>query len=193
MSNSGAGFPVVLSAPSGGGKDSVAAGLAAAVPFLRKSRSTTTRAPRSGEVEGREYEFVSGEEFDRRREAGAFAEWAEVHGARYGTASAFLHATCAAGACPLLVIDVQGGMAIRRAHPDAVQIFLMPHALPEIERRLRARGTENEAGLARRLANARGEIAAALDYDYHVVNESIDLATGQVAHVIMSEREARTK
>ncbi len=187
------GFPVVLSAPSGGGKDSVAAGLAAAVPFLRKSCSTTTRAPRSGEVGGREYEFVTDAEFDRRRDSGGFAEWAEVHGARYGTASAFLRATCAAGECPLLVIDVQGGMAIRRAWPEALQIFLMPHALPEIERRLRARGTENEAGLARRLANARGEIAAALAYDYHVVNESIDLATRQVAQVIMSEREARSR
>ncbi len=185
------GFPVVLSAPSGGGKDTVAAALLREVPELVKSRSTTTRAPRPGEADGREYEFITREAFDRRVGEGAFAEWAEVHANRYGTDKGFVRETCAAGRCPLLLIDVQGGAAMKAFDPRTLLVFLMPHALEELERRLKARETDTPEALETRLGNARREIAAALGYDYTIVNQELGPAIGQVRQVIQRELELR--
>lgn len=182
---------MVLSAPSGGGKDTVAAALLRQLPELAKSRSTTTRAPRPGELDARAYEFISRGEFDRRREAGGFAEWAEVHANAYGTDKAFVHETCAEGKSPLLLIDVQGGMSMRAFEPRTLLIFLMPHSLEELERRLKARETETAQALETRLGNARREIAAALQYDYTIVNQELGLAIDQVRQVIQRERSIR--
>ena len=179
------GFPVVLSAPSGGGKSTIAARLVAALPFLRRSRSVTTRPPRAGEAAGVDYDFVSPDEFARRRAAGAFAEWAEVHGHAYGTEKAFMDAEGAAGRCPLLVIDVQGGRAIKAYDPGALLLFLMPHSLTELEARLRARSTESAEAVERRLRNARKEIAEAHAYDYIVINDRLDDACEQARGLIL--------
>jgi len=186
------GFPVVLSSPSGGGKTTIAEGLLAALPWLRKSRSTTTRSPRPGERDGVDYEFVTPEEFERRKVAGEFAEWAEVHGHSYGPSKAFVEETCAAGLCPLLVIDVQGGRSIRLAYPDALLVFLMPPSLDELERRLRGRKSEPDAHLEARLRKAPEEIAAGREYDYIVLNESLGLAIEQVGAILSRERDTRS-
>lgn len=182
----GTGFPIVLSAPSGGGKSTVAGALVASLAYVRRSRSVTTRPPRPGETAGADYEHVTPEAFARMRESAAFAEWAEVHGHAYGTTRAFVDGECAAGRCPLLVIDVQGGLAMKRADARALLLFLMPHSLEVLEARLRERRTESPEALATRLRNARGEIAEAVKYDYIVVNESLDLSCRQAERVIAS-------
>lgn len=176
----------MLSAPSGGGKNTIAAALMRICPFLEKSRSVTTRPLRGSEQAGRDYEFVSPAEFDRMEKAGEFAESARVHGHAYGTPKRFLEEACSMGKCPLLVIDVQGGVAIKKHEPAAVLFFLMPHSLEEIERRLRERGTESEEQIGLRLANARQEIRAALDYDYLILNREVDLAARQICEMLVT-------
>ena len=132
-----------------------------------------------------DYDFVSQAEFVGMREAGAFAEWAEVHGHCYGTTKSFVAGECAVGRCPLLVIDVQGGRAMKAYDPRTVLVFLMPHSLGEMAERLRARRTESADAIERRLNNARREIAESLQYDYIVTNDELDLACDQVRHVIL--------
>jgi len=180
---------VVLSAPSGGGKRPVAAALVGRLAFVRKSVAVTPRPPRAGETPGRDYDFVNGGEFDKRSAAGEFVESAEVHGHRYATSAAFVAEACAAGACPLLVIDVQGGMAMKRHDPGTALVFLMPPSMDELERRLRERETESEEALEMRLANARREIAEAGKYDYIVINDQLDPAVNQVCFVLTHERK----
>jgi guanylate kinase len=187
------GFPVVLSAPSGGGKSTVAAGLLKALPFLMQSRSVTTRVPRGDEVRGREYDFITVEEFGRLRDSGGLAEWAGVHGHFYGTPRAFLDAEFAAGRCPLLVIDVQGGLQIRRSVPGSVLLFLMPHDLAVTRKRLEERMTDQPGDIEMRLANALKEIAAAAEYDYHIVNESLSAAVGAAVRVIQEEYDRKSQ
>lgn len=179
---------MVLSSPSGGGKTTVALALARELPFLKLSRSLTTRAPRGSEQSGRDYDYITDAEFDRIRDAGGFAEWAQVHGHRYGTPAAFVRETCATGDCPLLVIDVEGGKAIKRFDPRTALIFLMPPSLDELKARLRARHTESPADLNIRLNNAAREIAESAKYDYIITNEQLDLAVSQVRRVLLRLR-----
>src|SRR5205823_6512276 len=134
-----------------------------------------------GEVDGRDYRFVSPHEFDTLVQDGAFLEWAEVFGHRYGTLGGPIADDLEAGRDVILEIDVQGAEAIRRALPDAVLIFLQPPSEDELARRLRTRRTESEADLARRLAGARGEMAAAPRFDFIVVNDQVDRAAAEVA------------
>lgn len=187
---SGAGyrrFVVVISGPSGVGKSSFVDGLLRSPLELVYSVSATTRPRRPHEEEGRDYRFLTREEFRRRVAEGAFVEWAEVHGELYGTLRSEVDATLASGRNVLLDIDVQGGRAVRRVYADAVLIFVLPPSMEALESRLRGRGTDSEERIRVRLENARREIELMPEYDYAVVNDDLEVAKQQVHAIIASE------
>ncbi len=163
----------VLSGPSGVGKSTVIAELRKLCPDIWISVSVTTRRPRPGEVDGREYYFVDDSEFDRLVAGGALLEWARFSGYRYGTPRAPLNEKLEAGVACLLEIDVAGARQVRRAAPDARLVFLAPPSWDELVRRLTGRGTEPPEVLARRLAAAEDELAAAAEFDVTLVNTSV--------------------
>lgn len=148
----------------------------------------TTRAPRPDERDGIDYRFVSDEEFDRLVAGGELLEWAPVVGHRSGTPARPVEEALAAGRDVVLEIDVQGARQVRERAPDAVLIFLAPPSMEELERRLRSRGTEDEARLALRLATARAEMAQRPWFDHVVVNDRLDQATAQVEAIIQESR-----
>jgi guanylate kinase len=163
----------VLSGPSGVGKSTVVAELRKICPDIWISVSVTTRRPRPGEVDGREYYFVDDSEFDRLVAGGALLEWAQFAGHRYGTPRAPLNEKLEAGVACLLEIDVAGARQVRLAAPDARLVFLAPPSWDELVRRLTGRGTEGPEVLARRLAAAEDELAAAAEFDIALVNTSV--------------------
>ena len=181
------GFPFVVSGPSGVGKTSVYKSLLQhdGVAF---SVSATTRAKRAGEEHGREYLFYGDEEFRRMLAAGEFVEHAEVHGKLYGTPRAPLDAWIAEGKTVLLDVDVQGGVALRAAYPDGVFVFILPPSMEELRRRLEGRGSDSPEVVARRLANAPGEIAHYPHYDYAVVNDDLSRAQAELNAILTAER-----
>jgi guanylate kinase len=166
------------------GKGTVVRALLAARPELAFSVSSTTRSPRPGEVEGRHYHFVTDEEFDVLERAGGFLETAQVFGRRYGTPAAGVDEARESGGDVLLEVDVQGARSVRQRVPDAVLIFLRPPSQEELERRLRARGTEEGEALERRLAGARREMAEAAWFDHVVVNDRVDEAVEEVLAIM---------
>jgi len=182
----------VLSAPSGAGKTSIARKLRALHPELRESISYTTRRPRPGEVDGRDYHFVSDEEFDRMIAEGLFAEWAHVYGHRSGTGRLDLERLRADGGDVLLDVDTQGGASIKRMFPEAHLIFVLPPSLEELEKRLIGRGTESPELLERRLEEAGLEFARVEEYDFAVVNDDLDAAVEKVSAVIVAMRCRRS-
>ena len=157
-------------------------------PDLAFSISCTTRPPRPGEVDGRDYRFVSPDRFQELIDDGAFLEWAEVFGHRYGTLTAPIADALAEGRNALLEIDVQGARSVRSRFPDAVLIFVVPPSasnfLQQLEERLRKRGSESEAEIARRLAAAREEMEESSRFDHVVVNDRVDRAAAEVAAII---------
>ncbi|MGD8395545.1 MAG: guanylate kinase [Candidatus Eiseniibacteriota bacterium] len=179
---------LVVSGPSGAGKTTIVKRLLERDRSVRLSVSVTTRRPRSRERSGREYEFVDRATFERRREAGAFVEWAEVHGQLYGTPRSGLEALRAAGYDALLDVDYQGGLAIQRELSDTVSVFLLPPSMEVLEERLRHRASDDPAEIARRLEVAAREMAHAVHYDYVVINEAIEQAYEQVHAILVSER-----
>lgn len=187
------GLLLVLSAPSGAGKTTLAHRFRAGHPEAVFSVSATTRAPRGEERDGVDYHFVSPERFDALVGQGAFAEWAEVHGQRYGTLRATVEQALAARRIALFDIDVQGGSLIKRAWPaETAAVFILPPDAAELERRLRGRSTDSEAVIQRRLAAARVEVAAGLaGYDYVVVNDELEAALGQLEAIAAHERARR--
>jgi guanylate kinase len=177
---------VVVSGPSGAGKSTVARRLVE-YPGVRArlSVSATTRAPRGGEREGVDYFFVTREQFEAARGRGEFLEWAEVHGHLYGTPIGPIREMMAAGSCPILVIDVQGGLQVRERVPGALLVFVNTPSPAVLEARLRARGTDDEATVRRRLENARREVEVGLrEYPIQVVNEDLDRAVAALVAVL---------
>ncbi len=175
---------LVLAGPSGVGKGTVVAGLRARVPGLWVSVSYTTRPARAGEVEGRDYRFVTRAEFEALRDAGGFVEWFEVYGDLKGTPRGPVEEHLAAGDDVLLEIDVQGALKVRDVFPQAVLVFVKPPSPEELRRRLASRGTESPADLERRLAAAAEEEAQADRFDEVVVNDDVDRAVAQVAGIL---------
>lgn len=183
------GLLFIVSAPSGTGKTTLARRLARAVPELVVSRSYTSRAPRPGEKDGVDYNFVDDERFTALVEAGGFLEWATVFGYRYGTRRLDTERHRRAGRDVVLVIDVQGARQVR-AHAGAIAIFVLPPSIRTLEERLRRRsGAElGEPQLRRRLAMARREVAACAQYDYLVVNDEVDRCVARLRSIVLAER-----
>ena len=180
-------FVVVVSGPSGAGKSSFVKALLDEGPELRYSVSATTRARRSHETDGRDYFFLTREEFTRRADAGEFVEWAHVHGEMYGTLRSQTDEALRQGRNVLLDVDVQGGKSVREAYPDGVFIFVLPPTLEALEARLRGRGTDSEERIRLRLENARREIPMAREYEYAVVNDDLAAASRKVVSIVWAE------
>jgi guanylate kinase len=180
----------VITAPSGAGKSSLIKELLKADPALGLSISYTTRSPRPGEKNGREYHFVDDRTFLAMRERGEFLESAEVHGNRYGTSKKVIHEALERGQDLLLEIDWQGARQVRRLYPDCVGVFILPPSVEELERRMRARGQDSEEVIRRRLDNAREELAHAGEFNYAIINKDFDIARGELAGIIRKERAA---
>ena len=177
----------VISAPSGTGKSTVVAKLRERFPDLGFSISCTTRPRREGEEEGVHYRFIDRGLFERMAAEGEFAEWAEVHGRLYGTPRLPLERMLSEGQDVLLDIDVQGGMAIKRAFPEAVAIFIVPPGMEELERRLTSRGTDSPEQVALRLDNARNEMKFKDRYDRVVVNDTVERAVDELSAIIVGK------
>ena len=184
MSGASAPFPLVLSAPSGAGKTTLANLLRRRNRDVAFSVSATTRPPRPREVDGVSYHFVSRDEFVRMRDAGELIEWAEVHGNFYGTPLANVRAAQARGEHLLLDIDVQGARQIREKVPEAVLVFVLPPSGAALVKRLSGRGTEDPAVLRRRLRNAAMEIHAAPEFDHVIVNDVLMDAVRELEDVL---------
>ncbi len=178
-----AGVALVLCAPSGTGKTTLVRRLAHEFPRFAFSISCTTRSPRPGEVDGRDYLFLSREKFVALREQGHFAEWAEVHGNLYGTPLLAARELLAAGRDLLFDIDVQGAAQLKNTLPQAKFVFLLPPSLAELKARLRGRGSETEESLARRLENAKKELAQASWFDFWIINDDLELAYQELVAV----------
>ncbi len=179
----------IVSGPSGAGKTSICTPALEELEDIHPSVSITTRTARKDEVDGRDYRFVDDAEFDRMLSDGAFAEWAEVHGNRYGTTRETIETALGAGRDLLLDIDVQGAEQVKALYPDAVSVFLLPPSRARLEQRLKGRGTESADALAVRLAAACREIAGFTEYDYLIINEDLSLAVEQFISILRGERQ----
>lgn len=179
---------VVLAAPSGAGKTTLAQTLVERRPDVVFSLSATTRAPRPGERDGVDYVFVDDAGFDGLIERGELLEWATVHGNRYGTLRSGVLAALDAGRHVVLDIDVQGARDVRRTLPDAVLIFVLPPSAEEMKRRLLARGSESEDQLATRMRTARGELDAVAEFDHVIINDEFERAIADIEAILTGGR-----
>lgn len=188
------GLLLVLSSPSGGGKTSIGRALRVTDPNLGLSISLTTRPPREGEVDGKDYHFVDEATFLAAARKGRLIEHAEVFGARYGTPRAPVEQALAEGRDLLFDIDWQGTRQLRESLPeDVVSVFILPPSMAELERRLRARRLDDDATVTRRMGRAASEIAHWDEYGYVVVNRDFDLSVAAVRSILAAERLRRTR
>ena len=178
----------IVSSPSGGGKTSLVKALLEAEPDVRLSISHTTRPPRPGEADGRDYHFVAREAFERMLVAGEFLESAEIYGNRYGTSQKWIESERAAGRDVLLEIDWQGAQQVRRLVRGSVSVFVLPPSLEVLESRLKGRGQDAPDVVQRRMAAAREEIAHAPEYDYVIINEEFSRAALDLRSIVRAER-----
>ena len=178
---------VILSAPSGAGKTSLGRALMEKLPNVAWSVSHTTRPPRPGEKDGRDYHFVSREEFQHLLDEGDFLEYAEVYGNWYGTSRRALQRQLEDGKIVLLDIDWQGARQIRQAFPDAVSVYIMPPSIQELENRLRKRGQDPEQVIKKRLAAAEADMSHAGEYDKIIINDDFDTALAELVDFIKNQ------
>ena len=183
-----AGNLYVVAAPSGAGKTTLVRMLLDTEHAVRLSISYTTRAPRPGEANGREYHFVEVADFLAMVERGDFLEWAEVHGNYYGTSQKWIADQLAAGHDVLLEIDWQGAQQVRAAFPDAIGVFILPPSMAELTRRLTGRGTDSADVIARRLAAAQAEMRHVGEFDYVIINDSLEQALDDLRAVVRASR-----
>jgi guanylate kinase len=185
------GILFIVSGPSGAGKTTLSGAALATFDGLVPSVSCTTRSPREGERDGVDYRFVDAARFDEMVAQHELAEWAEVHGYRYGTPRAPIEKAVEEGGDVLLDIDVEGASQIKKTYPEAVSVFLLPPDRATLEARLRGRGTDSDATVRRRLENACREIARAPEYDYVVVNRAREEAIADFLAIVDQARVAR--
>lgn len=187
------GLLLVISAPSGGGKGTVLKELFAQDGNLRMSVSATTRGPRPGEVHGQHYYFMGKEEFEELIRRGEMLEYAQYVGNYYGTPKAPVDKWLDEGRDVVLEIEVQGGEQVKRLRPDCVSVFILPPSMEVLEKRLRGRGTEEDAVVRQRLAAARGEIPHAAGYDYIVYNDRLEDAVADLRAILRAEKRKYTR
>ncbi|MDD2900563.1 MAG: guanylate kinase, partial [Desulfuromonadaceae bacterium] len=182
------GLILILSAPSGAGKTSLCRELFKTFPDMKESVSYTTLASRPGEIEGEAYHFVTPEVFDAMVAEDAFAEWAEVHGNKYGTALRTLEEARKNGIDLVLDIDCQGALKLKEQFDGGVYVFVMPPNMAELRRRLENRSTDSQEVIERRIARAAGEIREARWYDYIIFNDDFDVACKELAAIVIAHR-----
>lgn len=180
---------IVITGPSGVGKGTLVKLLLTRHPQLFLSISATTRQPRQGEVDGRDYYFFSRAQFEEMIAQGGFLEWTEYAGNYYGTPIAPVQEQLKQGKTVLLEIELAGARAVKKIFPTAITIFILPPSLAELERRLRKRGKDSEADISRRLARAKVEIAAKDEFDYQVVNDDLEKALTQIENILGLKEE----
>ncbi|MEW6733080.1 MAG: guanylate kinase [Acidobacteriota bacterium] len=183
------GILLVITAPSGAGKSTLLARLCATVDNVEFSVSYTTRPPRSGEQNGREYHFISTEEFEHRRARNEFLEWAHVHNNYYGTHRESVEQTLRIGKDIVLDIDVQGAAQVRKAIPEAVQVFILPPSFAVLSERLRRRGLDSQEIINQRLRVAAAEVARYQEFDYIIINDDLDTAANTLTMLVRAERQ----
>ena len=183
-----AGSLFVVSAPSGAGKTSLVRALLADAPLIQLSVSYTTRPPRAGEVHGRDYMFVDAADFERRRRAGEFLEWAEVHGNLYATSRAWIEEHIAAGVDIVLEIDWQGAAQVQQLYPDAIGVFIVPPSIDVLRERLAQRGQDSAEVIERRVAAAEAELKQAHRFQYVIINQEFASALGDLRTIVEAAR-----
>ena len=183
----------VVSAPSGAGKSTLAQRLVRTVPELIFSISFTTRKPRPGEVDGRDYFFIDDDRFERMVREDGFVEWVQVYGHRYGTGRDWLNGVLSTGRDVLLDIETTGALNLRRAIPDARMIFILPPSAAALEQRLRSRGKDTDEQIRIRMQHARHEMELYHAYDYLILNDDLELAYQQFESIIHATRASRER